>query len=98
MRRSDVRGSPAPRARPPAVAVAAIAMMIAGGAALLGMQSCAQTPDAQAPGGTLGQHPLQQIDPPRQPVVQPDPPPQPRPEPQRVVQPDPPPQPRPEPQ
>ena len=36
-------------------------MVFAGGAALLGMQSCAQPPDAQALAGTLGQHPLRDL-------------------------------------
>lgn len=79
--------------------VAGIAMMLLlGGAGLLALQSCAQTPDAQPPAGSFGQQPLQAIEPTPQPVVHPEPQPQPQPIPQPFPQPEPLPDPQPLPQ
>jgi len=61
---------------------ASAAMLLIGGAGLLGLQSCAQTPEAQPPAGSMGQQPLQAVEPSPQPVVHPDPAPNPNPFPQ----------------
>ena len=108
MRRSDegssVKGD-AHAGRVAGAGVAAIAaMLLIGGTGLLGLQSCAQTPEAQPPAGSLGQQPLQAVEPTPQPVVHPEPAPkpepfpQPQPQPQPFPQTQPFPQPQPEPQ
>ena len=77
--------------------VAAIAaMLLIGGAGLLGLQSCAQAPEGQPPAGSLGQQPLQAVQPSPPPVPPPVPAPQPNPNP--FPQPEPFPQPLPVPE
>ena len=83
--------------------VAAVAvMLLVGGAGLLALQSCAPTPEAQPPAGSLGQQPLPAVEPAPQTVVHPEPIPKPIPRPQPPIpepqpQPFPGPEPKPEP-
>lgn len=81
-RESRASDRPGPGRAASASVVAAAACVLLGGVALLGMQSCTQTPEARAPSKELGKQPIE-VKPEPTPEVKPEP----KPEPERPLPP-----------